>query len=110
MTARVVTEQQFVRLAAQKGLDRLERDMMSFHPRRVRGIGQDVPLQVEQIDLDARIDHHVLVKGLLERGLVDAALFDEIAIRHEILREVVIELLIDALHVMARRGDAEQGV
>ncbi len=73
---------------------------VTFDPPFGRRVGDDFAFEVEQVDLDARVDHHQGVEDVLEPRLVDLAVDEQHVRRHEIGGEVPIEPLIDLLLVL----------
>jgi hypothetical protein len=110
VTAGVVSEDGKVRPTTQKVMDGFERNVFSFDFFRVCREGQNAPLQIQKIDFDTRVDDHVLVEGLFQRGVVDAALLDEISVGDQVPGKVEVEVLVHFREVASRGGDAYHGV
>ena len=72
---------------------------MSLHLSGGRGKGQDRPIGIEQIDLDAGVDHHEHVENLFERPLIHSSRLDQDLFRNHVLGQGAVELLIHLLEV-----------
>ena len=110
MTARIVAQQRKARRIGQKILNRLQGNVLSLYLPGVGGIREDAAVEIEQINLDAGVDQHVVVKHGLQGRLVESALGHQIAIGYQVPRQLTIDLLIDLGEIVACGGEADQGI
>ena len=108
-TARIVTEQ-WKRCTGEEGVDRREVDRVALDLVRVGRERQDATVEIEQVDLDARVDLHVGAERGLERLHRQPPLGDQVAVGDDAPRDVAVEVLRQRLQVAAGRGGDQQGV
>ena len=104
--ARVVAEDR-ERLLVQESSNRLERDALANDASFWRGERQDRARGVEQIELDARVDDHEHVEHIFEHGLVYLAVRDQYLLVHEVLGEILVQLLLHFLEMSLGRVDRQ---
>ncbi|MEJ2592422.1 MAG: hypothetical protein P8178_13680, partial [Candidatus Thiodiazotropha sp.] len=65
---------------------------------------------IQQVDLDARFDVHVGAEGGLQRLVIHFAIDHQLAVIHDALGEVAVEVLGDLLQIALRGGVGDQRV
>ncbi len=110
VTARIVTEQRKACRIVQKRTNGFQRNVLAFDLPGFGGVREDTAVEIQQINLDAGIDQHVVAKHGLQGRLVDSALGHQIPIGDQVARQITIELLIDLGEIDASSGQAYQGV
>ncbi len=110
VASRVVAKHEVLVSSPQELTDGLERDVPALHSSRLGRVGEYSAAEIEKIELDARIHDHVVMKGLLERSLIDSTVDYQTAIGNQVPGEIPIEALSDLSRVMAGRRDTEKSV
>ena len=96
--------------AVDEGPDRRQGDPAAPYPPGRRVVGQDRALGVDQVELDARVDHHQRMEQPLEGGLVDRPALQQWGLGDDAGGERLVELLVDLLQVEPGGGHGEGDV
>ena len=60
---------------------------------------EDLSLRVQQVDLDGRVDHHQIVKDVLQGLLVEPPLLQQERFLDQVARQVAMELLVELAQI-----------